>query len=186
MPPEPFKFDGDLTEWKKSQILRFVGRSVLDVGCNTGNLVRWLNSIGIYTEGIDRGDQWPERQFESVVCWNTLEHIENDQEALEKMLRIATKNVILSIPKEDDISLPDSRLTYRPYVDPTHKHYYTRKRLAKMIGAHKTLIELITPIRPALIYNKCGMPKWLCSLADALLWRENENMYCNYLVVIWK
>lgn len=190
MPPEPFKFDGDLTDWKKNQILRFVGTTALDVGCNTGNTTRWLNSIGIKTLGIDREDQplyqFESGEFESVIGWNVLEHFEDDSFALHQMFRIASKNVILSVPKEDDISLPDSRLTYRPYVDPTHRHYYTRDRLAQMIGGYTTLIEPTTPVRPALVYEKCGVPRWLCSLADSLLWRENENMYCNYLVVIWK
>jgi len=53
MSAEPFKHDGQLDDGKKQQIVALSGRTVLDVGCNTGELVGWLNSVGVYAEGID-------------------------------------------------------------------------------------------------------------------------------------
>ena len=100
MPPEPYKFDGVLDEWKKQQILRFCKKTVLDIGCNTGELVGYLNSIGIYAEGIDSNvdfiaqgrkyfpearfyvgtdlSQFTDNQFESIIAWNVLEHVDQD------------------------------------------------------------------------------------------------------------
>lgn len=214
MPPEPFKFDGVLDDWKRNQILRFCHRTALDVGCNTGELVNFLNSVNIFAEGIDvslplivkargRYPQWnfhhgfdlsifADDQFESVVAWNVLEHIDDDSRALSEMLRIASKNVILSIPKEDELSLPDARVTYRPYVDPTHKHYYNRAMLTELIlsiGNHAIYFEDTTRVRPLLAYKKIGIPHWLCSTLDRIFWAVGSNknlLQANLMVVIRK
>ena len=108
------------------------------------------------------------------------------------MLRIASKNVILSIPKEDDLSLPSSRVTYRPYVDPTHIHYYTRERVINMIRRSEqfsVFFEDITRVRPLLAYEKIGIPLWICGSLDWLFWllgRNKEVFHANLMVVISK
>ena len=212
MAADPFKFDGVLDSWKSGQILRFCQQSALDVGCNSGELVAYLNQKQIRAEGIDRDidligqarknhpgiefhcndglSGFADNQFESVVAWNVLEHIEDDRSALRDMVRIASKNVIASVPKEDNISLPDSRVTYRPYVDPTHVHYYTRKLLAGMvadIGDYGVYFEDTTRVRPALAYAKIGVPHWLCTAIDAVLWScagNREPFHANLMFVI--
>jgi ubiquinone/menaquinone biosynthesis C-methylase UbiE len=214
MPAEPFKYDGTLDEWKKGQIMRFCRSSALDIGCNTGALVGYLTSIGRHAEGIDNSEQHIEEarrtfpsatfhlgtdltqftdgQFDSVVAWNVLEHIPEDEEALRQFLRIARENVIISVPKEDDLSLPYSRVTYRPYVDPTHLHYYTRESVSAMvkrIGEYSVFFEDTTPVRPMLAYAKIGIPLWLCRTLDALFWkigRGTEILHANLMVIITK
>ena len=214
MPAEPFKFDGVLDEWKKNQILRYCRKSVLDVGCNTGELVGFLNSIGIYAEGIDSEPKhiasartkftkskfftgtdlsiFSDNQFETAVAWNVLEHIPDDFAALKEFLRVAESNVILSVPKEDDISLPFSRVTYRPYVDPTHVHYYTRERIAELvhgIGDFDLYFEDTTRVRPLLAYHKIGIPLWLCKFFDEIFWlvgKDKNVLHANLMVVITK
>jgi len=98
---------------------------------------------------------------------------------------MARVRVVLSVPKEDDISLPDSRLTYRPYVDPTHKHYYTRDSFK---GFNATFRET-TPVRPTMVYAKCGVPEWLCKLTDKALLslaKDTSPLHANLIVVIDK
>jgi ubiquinone/menaquinone biosynthesis C-methylase UbiE len=214
MPAEPFKFDGVLDEWKRSQILRFCKATALDVGCNTGELVGHLNAIGIRAEGIDTNQEFiraasqkfplarfhagqdlsvfQDSQFETVIAWNVLEHIPDDRQTLKEFLRIANVNVILSIPKEDEISLPSSRVTYRPYVDPTHVHYYTREILTTMLqglGTVDIYFEDTTRVRPLLAYEKIGIPAWLCRSLDTLFWslgRNNEVLHANLMAIITK
>jgi 2-polyprenyl-3-methyl-5-hydroxy-6-metoxy-1,4-benzoquinol methylase len=214
MPAEPFKFDGVLNDWKSSQILRFCGASALDIGCNTGELVAFLIDRGIHAEGIDsnvefikaakkgyatlkfhtgtRLSKFRDGQFESVIAWNVLEHIEDDIQALKEMVRIASRNVILSVPKEDELSLPDSRVTYRPYVDPTHRHYYTKAMLLEMaakIEALNAYFEDTTRVRPLLAYHKLGIPRWLCVTLDNIFWKfgsDRELFYANLMLVLTK
>lgn len=212
MAAEPFKFDGVLEPWKRGQILRFCQSSALDVGCNSGELVMYLNQKQIHAQGIDKDaglieqarknnpgiefhcgselSKFADNQFETVIAWNVLEHIAEDDCALREMIRIASKNVIASVPKEDKISLPDSRVTYRPYVDPTHVHYYTHEHLLSMIaniGDYGVYIEDTTRIRPALAYAKIGVPRWLCAAIDTVLWSlagDREPFHANLMFVV--
>ena len=57
MPAEPFKFDGILTPFKAKIVAKFSRDSVLDVGCNDGELVNYLNSIGKKAVGIDMDEK---------------------------------------------------------------------------------------------------------------------------------
>jgi ubiquinone/menaquinone biosynthesis C-methylase UbiE len=212
VPAEPFKYDGVLDKWKCDHILRFCKKSALDIGCNTGNLVAFLNGAGIQAEGIDSAEGhieaakkinprcsyhcgtdlkiFSDNQFESVIAWNVLEHIDDDYAALREMIRIASKNVILSIPKEDDLSLPDSRVTYRPYVDPTHRHYYTRETVAAMVaraGDFGFHIEDASRVRPLLAYAKIGIPRWICASLDSIFWSlggDKAPLLANLIAVI--
>lgn len=212
MSAEAFKFDGSLDPWKLSQILPHCQGSVLDIGCNTGHLVGYLVSQGRQAEGIDvdaahidtARRQYPQArfhlgpdlgqfrdgQFDTVIAWNVLEHIEDHEHALREMARIARKTVILSIPKEDDLSLPDSRVTYRPYVDLTHFHYYRRdtiQAMAEAAGLKRLRIDDISRARPLLAYVKLGVPRWLCAALDNLFWalgRQRDSFYSSLRVVI--
>ena len=211
MPPEPFKFDGVWSEWKREQYSRLCKGTVLDYGCHTGEMVEWLTAKcllggGERASGYDidankileglRRNHWlrlynklPNLKFDTVIAWNVLEHIEDDQSALLQMLKMARQRVVLSVPKEDDLSLPDSRVTYRPYVDPTHKHYYTEERLRAMLPSGvRVRFEHTTRVRPALAYAKLGIPRWLCVVIDNLMWvfGRGTALHANLVVVIDK
>lgn len=200
MAAEPFKYDGALNGPKKRKILSFCKGVVLEVGCNTGELAGFLNATGVHSEGIDISpdliqiarrrfpnvkfhvgsdlSQFRDHQFETVIAWDVLEHIPDDVSALKEFVRVASINVVLSVPKEDAISLPHSRVTYRPYVDPTHVHYYTRERLAEMVyalGDCSLRVEDAYRVRPLLAYEKIGIPKMLCSALDQLFWMLGKN-----------
>ena len=201
--------DGMLDETKKNLILKYCKRSVLEVGCNTGELAGYLNSIGIYAEGVDINDSFigiakskypnvkfhcgadfsifKDNQFETVIAWDVLEHISDDGHALKEFSRIASLNVALSVPKEDQISLPYSCVTYRPYVDPTHVHFYTKERLENMVnqlGDYKLCVEDTYRVRPLMAYEKIGIPRIICSLLDKIFWRigKNKEILCANLV----
>ena len=214
MPAEPFKYDGKLDPDKTNRILQFCDESVLDIGCNTGELVGYLSTIGIHAEGIDIDEghirtaklhfpassfhvgsdlsRFADNQFKTVVVWDVLEHIPDDFTALGECLRIASSNVILSVPKEDEISLPHSRVTYRPYVDPTHVHYYSRAVMTEMLnklGRYRIYFEDFYRVRPLMAYVKIGIPFRVCNLLDRLFWKVGHNtelFYGNLMVVITK
>ncbi|MBP6217207.1 MAG: class I SAM-dependent methyltransferase [Oligoflexales bacterium] len=214
MAADPFKFDGHLNQSKLDLILPYCEKKILDVGCNTGALVSYLNSNGFYAEGIDADEQCIKKareqskdlrfhhgsslsdfsndQFETVVAWNVLEHIQEDDFALGEMLRIASKRVVLCVPREDQISLPYSGVTYRQYVDPTHVHYYTRELLTSMIakhGSYRITFQNPSRVRPLLAYEKIGVPRIICAVLDRILWKissKKDLFYSDIMVVIHK
>ena len=199
MPAEAFKFDGMSSPSKAKIVEKFSGNSVLDVGCHNGELVGFLDSIGKRSAGIDINEKfiaearrkyphiefkvasaesipYPDNSFDTCVAWNLLEHLEDDKKGLRELLRVARHNVILTVPREDEISIP-SAVTYRHYVDPTHKRYYSEKSLKKLIGEGERIIhlELISRVTPLLAYAKIGIPMILCKVLDKVFWIISPN-----------
>jgi len=212
MPAEPFKFDGILTSFKAKAVEKFSGDSVLDVGCNDGELVNYLGSIGKRAAGIDIDENliakakrkyphiefkvasaesipYNDDSFDTCVAWNLLEHLEDDKKGFTELLRVARKNVILTIPREDEISIP-SGVTYRHYIDPTHKHYYSEKDIKKLINGKGNIVYLepISRVAPLLAYQKIGIPMMLCKLLDKIFWKivPNKDSFLSVWLVIVK
>lgn len=214
MPAEPFKFDGILTPFKAKIVAKFSRDSVLDVGCNDGELVNYLNSIGKKAVGIDMDEKliskakskyphiefevasaesipYDDNSFDTCVAWNILEHLEDDKKGFKELLRVARKKVILTVPREDEISIPSS-VTYRHYVDPTHKRYYSKKNLKELItGKSGDVIhlELVSRVSPLLAYAKIGIPMILCKVLDKIFWiiSPNKEAFLSvWLVVVEK
>jgi ubiquinone/menaquinone biosynthesis C-methylase UbiE len=184
----------------KAQILgQLSGESVLDVGCNTGQLVDYCIKAGKSAIGVEydfnlliqsygqsskrllqsnaQALPFASNSFDTVVLWNVLEHVDNDQIALSEALRVCRLNIIIVVPKEDDLSTSLSSITYRHYVDLGHRRYYTREKLQALyetFGAHLTHYEETSRVRPLMAYVEIGIPKVICSLLDRIFWRMSS------------
>ena len=211
MPAEPFKFDGTLDVFKKDQVLRYGGVSILDIGCNDGQLVNYLHSMGKISAGVDYDedlinkavDNFPDlnfqkssmeslpfsdNSFETCVAWNILEHVDDEKMAIKEILRVASKNIILAVPREDEISIP-SGVTYRHYIDLSHKRYYTRERLNQLFGDKISYIEVVSQCKPLLAYYHIGIPRIVCQALDRVLWavaRNKDPFFSMFLVIVNK
>lgn len=111
----------DLTVWK----------SLLDVGCGVGNLVRYAMARRKVTIGIDLSDKsvevarksglnvmvgdmaslpFEDSSFDLVTCLGALEHTVEPRVALGEMFRVARKYVVLVLPMwYEDAEGPISR-----------------------------------------------------------------------------
>lgn len=195
MPADPFKFDGILSMEKAKFIMKYAKYSVLDVGCHNGNLVAFLASQSYACFGMDinedliisakqsfpqlqflvgSADNIPfhDKSFDTCICLDVIEHVTNDLHTLRELARIARHNIIIQVPREDEISLP-SGVTYRHYIDPTHNRYYTLETWYQIVNDANLKvehIELVGRIRPALAYSNIGISKRLCRMIDNFFW----------------
>jgi 2-polyprenyl-3-methyl-5-hydroxy-6-metoxy-1,4-benzoquinol methylase len=115
-----FYYKAFTNELKKLEI-----KSVLEVGCGEGFILNKLKDedIGNNWEGIDYSKEavaigkkihpfldlkqgsiydskFKDNSFDLVVCTEVLEHLDNPKKALEEVLRISKKYVLLSVPNE--------------------------------------------------------------------------------------
>ncbi|RME57485.1 class I SAM-dependent methyltransferase [Candidatus Parcubacteria bacterium] len=199
--------------YKMEKIVAYAGRSVLDIGCRTGAYVAFCNALGKQSVGIDihapslaqarrqyptcdfrqiSGDDLPfeDKQFDTVLMWDVLEHIQDDHKALSEALRVARKNVLISVPKPDEMTHPGIGVTYLHYIDPEHKRYYTPediRNLADTCGGKVAQVEHWCRIYPLHLYQTLGIPRPILSVLDRFFWiigRNKEPFFRNLFTEI--
>jgi ubiquinone/menaquinone biosynthesis C-methylase UbiE len=185
-----------------AKIAELAGDSVLDVGCANGAYVAFCQHLGKRAYGLDLDSVRLQRatftfcaffikasaealpfgdgSFDTVMMWDVLEHTENDRSALSEAIRVARKNVLLSIPKQDLGKIFDSAngLTYRHYTDLGHKRYYTPEdvlRLIERLGDYHVTIEHWCRIYPIAVYKGIGIPRLITGALDRFLWLLGRN-----------
>ncbi|MDD5147098.1 MAG: class I SAM-dependent methyltransferase [Candidatus Daviesbacteria bacterium] len=112
-------------KWTFSKFDKYLKGDILEVGCGTGNFSSTLSKYGEVTAididqsliqkvgedkslkvatgygDIEKGNYFfPEKSFDTVVCINVLEHIKDDERALQNMCRLLKKGgkLILLVP----------------------------------------------------------------------------------------
>ncbi len=98
-------------------------RSVLDVGCGSGEFLRWLPAFQLKVgfdlshEALIRAGSWgvqgsvaalpfPAASFDLVTCFEVLEHLSHETFplALQELQRVSRKYIILSVPHREVLS----------------------------------------------------------------------------------
>lgn len=142
----------DKSEWRDIEKY-IIGRTVLEVGCGTGQLVEYLTSRGFVAEGCDISEYavskarerglnvincnaeklpYSSNSFDTVVSQHLLEHCPSDVDALLEMIRVARFRVINVLPGHWS-------------DDPTHiRNHYTLEMILKLINNIKKRIEGLT------------------------------------------
>jgi glycosyltransferase involved in cell wall biosynthesis len=133
--------------WIWDLIRPYIGRRVLEVGAGTGNMTRMMSGVelvvatdadsryvdilrntfrrrpgvevGTLVLGTDAVEQWRDHAFDTVVCLNVLEHVEDDAAALEQFREILVPGgrLILYVPADQALygSMDESVGHFRRY-----------------------------------------------------------------------
>ena len=125
-----------------------VGRSVCDVGCGSGFLIRYIRDrsaakpkrlVGVdivtpapaagesieFVEGKAEKLPFADNEFDTVVCTHVIEHILDYRAALAELRRIAARRLIIVVPMERE-----GLYTFNPHF---HFFPYTHSFLRAMI-----------------------------------------------------
>ena len=149
--------------------------SVLDIGCGEGVLTqRWAQRLGSgRVVGIDLDDpklraEWETRrshnlefrtgtaeqlpfddhEFDLVCAIETLEHLIDADRALSEMARVATRNLLVSVPREPLWRMLNvARGAYLKELGntPGHLNHWSRRGFAALLRRHGELIALRSP-----------------------------------------
>lgn len=130
----------------------YSGRSILDVGCGNGAYVlRLADEYDI--RGVDHAhfETWRERpelfsisdatqldlpgsSVDTIVSFETLEHLSDPDKALREYYRVARKNVILTVPNCDlTPGLTKSNLLYSHWRDRTHVNFFNMQSITAAV-----------------------------------------------------
>ena len=78
-------------------------------------------NLQCFNYNVTRGLPFADGAFDTVTALEVLEHIEELQEALEEIHRLAKRNIVISVPsKEDD--------------NPEHIHLLTKEKFTKLLA----------------------------------------------------
>lgn len=157
-----------LNPYRAAAIRKYVGNSLLDVGCGNGAYVyEFSNSKLVKGVDIHKYDEWSsspnyfdvasadclpydDNSFDTVCCFEVLEHVKEPDMVLSELYRVCQKNIILSVPNcEMPPGMLASRLVYYHYTDPTHCNFFNQKTLSEKVSSSGfNVIEntLINPI----------------------------------------
>ncbi|TET38237.1 MAG: class I SAM-dependent methyltransferase [Planctomycetota bacterium] len=202
------KLEPTAGHFKEAAIALYAGDSVLDVGGREGKYAKHALSLGksatlcdiepkCAEEGglkVVTGDAldlpFPDKSFDTVLCLDVLEHVEDDAAALVEACRVARRNVLISVPRADGHTTSASGLAFRHYRDESHRRYYTEKSFRKLLEGAPGIdfgMCAFSRVRPARYYTDAGGPKILARLADAMLWLftwRKENLLRNFFGVV--
>jgi glycosyltransferase involved in cell wall biosynthesis len=191
--------------WMAETIRPYCGQRVLEIGSGTGNLTRRLipreqyvasdiNPLYLQTlrgmvsdrpyldvtqTDVTKGDTFPrvEGGFDTVVCLNVIEHVDDDVEALRNIREVLAPGgrAIILVPQD-----PALMGTLDEVLG--HRRRYTRDSLAEL--ASRAGFE----IRELVLFNRVGTPAWW--LNGKLLKRRDfglaQIMALNVLTPVFK
>lgn len=113
------------------------GGVCLDAGCGRGYLAKRLTQAGHTVFGLDiepPGDYseadgytfvsgsvedipFPDEMFDTVVCTHVLEHVRNMDKAVQELLRVAKKRLLIVLPRQREYRyVADLHIRYFPYA----------------------------------------------------------------------
>jgi predicted TPR repeat methyltransferase len=199
-------------KFKKQKILDLAGAAVLMVGCGKGKYLEFCRSSGRQVFGVDISTEYAaeaskrcggsvsvadaaalpfaDGSFDTVTLWDVLEHVPDDCAALRESIRVARENVLFSVPAEDYYPDHSAGVTFRTYTDLSHRRYYDDQRLENLLalcGQKDYTVCRFDQVRPMLLYKRVGIPRFLLSTADKLLWllsTKSDAFKRNYFVEI--
>ena len=144
---------GKISRDRLRYVKKYAADPVLDVGCATGDYVCWLNQHGYRARGVDmrqyrEWEQYPyfdmgalpklhyASYFDTVLCFEVIEHVEEKAAALAELRRLTGRTLILSVPNCERLDVYDAAgLVPSHWLDRTHVNFFTRETLLEALYA---------------------------------------------------
>lgn len=130
------------------------GKRILDLGCATGNYCLALERLGFECTGVDINEEYVDiaqkrgvnalsingslpfndKSFDTIIMLEVLEHVENLDELLLEVKRMARTNVLLTVPNNTGYELLlQYNLTYEHMLEVDHINFFTKDSLAALL-----------------------------------------------------
>ena len=163
------------TKWMADTIRPYLGERILEIGAGIGNLtanlvprtVYWASDINPqYLDRLEKltltrpymkvqytdasaGETYPSERFDTVICLNVVEHLEDDVRALRNIRGSLDKNgrAIILVPNGPGLYGSLDRVL-------GHYRRYTRKQLQDVCERAGFRVETV------LKFNRVGAPGW--------------------------
>lgn len=130
------------------------GKTALDIGAGRGWYASVLADMGFEVTGIDQINRvadpritmieqpieaplpFPDQSFDTILMFDILEHLPDEEGVLKEVARLCRQRLILSVPHADAGPLPRYGLTYLHFTDDTHVREYLPDELEALFSSH--------------------------------------------------
>ncbi len=163
------------TRWMADTLRPYVGDRVLEIGAGIGNItvnltprsVYWASDINpLYLEYLEKlgrsrpylrvsytdgavPDSFPDQRFDTVVCLNVIEHLQDDVAALSNIRNVLDEGGVAIV------LVPNSPRLYGTLDEVLgHCRRYTREQLVALAEKVGFRVEALIP------FNRAGTPAW--------------------------
>jgi len=119
-----------------------------DINKESLEICRCINpNIPLYEENIYKLS-FPSKEFDVVMCLESLEHLQYPEDAIKELCRISKRYLLLSVPNEPFFSL--SAFIRGKYVrsfgrTPEHLQFWTSYNFVKVISKNTRVLKLRRP-----------------------------------------
>lgn len=146
-----------------SFVRKYASGSILDLGCATGNYSVILKSLGYDVKGADVNPEYVRRarergidtavidgqvpfldkSFDTVICFEVIEHVADLDVVLSEAKRLAKKIVLFTTPNSEHVTeLIQQGLMYEHFAELDHKNFFTKDSLTKALQKHFAHVEV--------------------------------------------
>ncbi len=146
------------------------GKTILDIGCATGEYCHELNKSGFSCVGVDINPEYikhanengiesyvmnaknlgfPDNSFDTILLFEVLEHVDDPSSVLDEAKRVAKKNILITVPNSTRFfELKKMGLTYEHMLEKDHINFFTVEDLENLLSKNfnKFKIEEKEPI----------------------------------------
>lgn len=181
-------------------LLQHAGPEVLDVGCGNGNYVlhladryrirgvdykhfaAWDQQPHLFSISDAQRLDMPDASVDTVLSFETLEHLPDPDSALREYYRVCRRNLILTVPNCKLTSgQRASGLIYNHWIDRTHVNFWELDTLCRQVEAAGFKIDQRCHINHMTIgpiaMEALGFGGWLARAGAAVFRRLQRTKY---------
>lgn len=144
-------------------VSKYAGPKILDIGCGHGINCIELIKRGFQCVGIEANKEYaqeaqkhieayhmraekmdfPDKAFDTVVMMEVLEHIDDPYAAMEEVVRVARKNLILSVPNLEPLEVcVEYNVIMHHFFEATHQNFFTKPMLERFLKTYFPYVEI--------------------------------------------